>query len=123
MKLNLVPSCIYCRPEIGSVGMTDAEAKAAGIPVKVGKGLLGANARNLIIGGDRSFMKLVAHAETGVILGAHLMCEHGTEMICELAQAISNSLTAKQLLQAMRPHPTFTETLSEALQDLCAKLG
>ncbi len=123
MKLNLVPSCIYCRPEIGSVGMTDAEAKAAGIPVKVGKGLLGANARNLIIGGDRSFMKLVAHAETGVILGAHLMCEHGTEMICELAQAISNSLTAKQLLQAMRPHPTFTETLSEALNDLCAKLG
>ncbi len=124
MDLNLVPSCIYVRPEIASVGITDAKAKEEdGIPVKVGKGLLGANARNLIVNGDRSFMKLVAHAETGVLLGAHLMCEHATEMICELSQAIANKLTVKQLMIAMRPHPTFTETLSEALNDLCAKLG
>lgn len=123
IDLNLVPSCIYCRPEIASVGLTEAKAKEDGIPVKIGKGLLGANARNLIINGDRSFMKVVAHAETGVILGAHLMCEHATEMICELSQAIANKLTVKQLMIAMRPHPTFTETLGEALQDLCAKLG
>ena len=123
MNLNIVPSCIYCRPEIGSVGITEADAKAAGIPIKVGKGLLGANARNLIIDGDRSFMKLIAHAETGVLLGAHLMCEHAAEMVGELGQAVANSLTARQLLTAMRPHPTFEETLSEALNDLCAKLG
>jgi dihydrolipoamide dehydrogenase len=121
--LNLVPSCIYCRPEIASVGLTEAKAKEDGIPVKVGKGLLGANARNLIINGDRSFMKVVAHAETGVVLGAHFMCEHATEMICELSQAVANKLTVKQLMIAMRPHPTFTETLNEALQDLSAKLG
>ena len=121
--LNLVPSCIYSRPEIASVGLTEAKAKEDGIPVKVGKGLLGANARNLIINGDRSFMKVVAHAETGVVLGAHFMCEHATEMICELSQAVANKLTVKQLMIAMRPHPTFTETLNEALQDLSAKLG
>ena len=122
MNLNLVPSCIYVRPEIASVGITEAKAKEDGIPVKVGKGILGANARNLIVNGDRSFMKLVAHAESGVLLGAHLMCEHATEMICELSQAIANKLTVKQLMQCMRPHPTFTETLGEALNDLCAKL-
>ncbi|MBQ2592910.1 MAG: dihydrolipoyl dehydrogenase, partial [Candidatus Riflebacteria bacterium] len=57
------------------------------------------------------------------VLGAHFMCEHATEMICELSQAVANKLTVKQLMIAMRPHPTFTETLNEALQDLSAKLG
>ena len=120
--LSLVPGCVYCRPEIAAVGMTEAEAKEAGIPVKTGKGLLSSNARNLIIDGDRSFIKLVAHAESGELLGAHLMCERSSDMISELAQAIANHLTADQLLRAMRPHPTFEESVSDALLDLRSKL-
>jgi dihydrolipoamide dehydrogenase len=119
---NVVPSCIYCRPEIAVVGMTDAEAKAAGIPVKVGKCVMGGNARTLIADPGRSFMKIVAHARSGEILGAHLMCPNSTDMISQLSEAMANHMTAGQLLRAMRPHPTFEEALTEALLDLCAKL-
>lgn len=120
---NVVPSCIYCRPEIAVVGLTDAEAKEQGIPVKVGKCVMGGNARTLIADPGRSFMKVVAHAETGEVLGAQLMCPNATDMISEVGEAIANHMTAAQLLAAMRPHPTFEEALSDALGDLCAKLG
>lgn len=120
--MNVVPSCIYCRPEIASVGMTEAEAKERGVPVKTGKCVMGANARTLIAGAGRSFMKVVAHAETGEILGAQLMCPNATDMIAEIGSAMANHLTARRLLLAMRPHPTFEEALSDALNDLCAKL-
>lgn len=122
VDLNLAPSCVYCRPEIASVGLSEAQAKEAGIPVKVGKGLLAANARNLIINGERSFIKLVAQAESGQLLGAQLMCERSSDMISQLAQAIANRLSVDQLLRAVRPHPTFEESLGDALLDLQAKL-
>ena len=120
---SVVPSCIYCRPEIAVVGMTDAEAKAAEVPVKVGKCVMGGNARTLIANSGRAFMKVVAHAETHEVLGAQLMCEHSTDMISQISQAMVNHMTAEQLLLAMRPHPTFEEALSEALEDLCKKLA
>ena len=110
------------RPEIASVGLTEADGKARDIPVKVGKCTLFANARTMIAGTGRSFMKVVAHAQTGVLLGAQLMCEHATDMIGQLSQAIANGMTARQLLAAMRPHPTFEEALGEALEELVAKL-
>ena len=66
--------------------------------------------------------EVVAHAQTGVLLGAQLMCEHATDMIGQLSQAIANGMTARQLLAAMRPHPTFEEALGEALEELVAKL-
>lgn len=121
--MRVVPSCIYCRPEIAVVGISDAEAKEQGIPVKVGKCVMGANARTLIADPGRSFMKVVAHAETGEILGAQLMCPNATDMISQLGEAIANRMTAEQLLHAMRPHPTFEEALSDALTDLCTKLA
>ena len=121
--MNVVPSCIYCRPEIAVVGMTDAEAKDNHIPVKVGKCVMGGNARTLIADPGRSFMKIVAHAETGEILGAHLMCPNSTDMISQISEAMANHMTVAQLLLAMRPHPTFEEALTEALLDLQAKLG
>ncbi|MBR0373686.1 MAG: dihydrolipoyl dehydrogenase [Mogibacterium sp.] len=120
---NIVPSCIYSRPEIAVVGMTDAEAKEASIPVKVGKCVMGANARTLICNPGRSFMKVVANAETGEVIGAQLMCPNATDMISGIAEGMANHLTAAQLLAAMRPHPTFEEALSDALQDLCEKLA
>ncbi len=123
VDMNVVPSCIYCRPEIATVGITEAEAKAAGIPVKAGKCVMGGNARTLIADPGRSFMKIVAHGETGEILGASLMCLSSTDMISEIAEAMANHLTAEDLLKAMRPHPTFEEAMTEALEDLCRKLA
>lgn len=121
--LSLVPGCIYCRPEIASVGLTEAEAKERGLNVKVAKSLMSANGRTVIVDGDRGFMKLVADAETGKLLGAHLMCERATDMISQLSVAIANGLTVDQLRLPIRPHPTFEEAMTDALADLKKKLG
>ena len=121
--LSVMPSCIYCRPEIAVVGMTEAEAKEAGLPVKVGKHVMFGNAKTLIADPGRCFMKFVAHAETHELLGAQLMCEHSSDMIGGVAQALANHLTAEQFCRAMRPHPSFEEAMTAALEDLCEKLG
>ncbi len=121
--LSLVPSCVHCRPEIAVIGLSEAEAKAAGVPVKTGKCVMGANARTLILNPGRSLMKVVAHAESGKLLGAQLMCPNASDMISQLGEAIANGLTPRQLLRAMRPHPTFEEALGDALSDLDQKLN
>ena len=122
VDLDLVPSCIYTRPEIAAVGMTEAEAKEAGIAVKVGKYVMFGNGRTVIEGADRSFMKVVARTDDQRIIGAQLMCERSTDMISQLSQAIANRMTVSQLLRAMRPHPTFEEGLTECLEELQDKL-
>ena len=122
VDMDIVPSCVYCRPEIAVVGLTEAEAKARGIPVKTGKCVLGGNARTLIEDPGRSFMKVLANAETGIILGAQLMCLNAPDMISQISQAIANRMTPGQLLLAMRPHPSFEEALTDALSDLTGKL-
>ena len=123
VDLSIVPSCVYTRPEIASVGMTEQEAKDAEIPVKVGKVTMFSNGRTVIVNGDRGFMKVLAHAETRRILGVQMMGVNVSDMIGELGLAIANGLTPEDLLKAMRPHPTFEEALTDALKDLVAKLG
>jgi len=122
-SMSVVPSCIYCRPEIAVVGLTEAEAKEAGIPVKVGKHVMFDNAKTLIADPGRCFMKFVAHAETRELLGAQLMCEHASDMIGGVSQALANHMTVDQFLLAMRPHPSFEEAMTAALKDLVQKLG
>lgn len=121
-NLALIPSCIYTSPEIACIGITADEAKAAGRAVKVGKFVMFANGKTVIAGGERGFIKIVADAETGAVLGAQLMCERATDMISQLTVAVANGLTAEQLLAAVRPHPTFEEGVGEALDDLADKL-
>ena len=123
VDLSIVPSCVYTRPEIASVGMTEQEAKDAEIPVKIGKVTMFSNGRTVIVNGDRGFMKVLAHAETRRILGVQMMGVNVSDMIGELGLAIANGLTPEDLLKAMRPHPTFGEALTDALTDLAAKLG
>ena len=123
IDLSLVPGCVYTRPEIAAVGLTEADAKAQNIPVKTAKALMSANGRTVILNGDRGFMKLVAHAETRKLLGAQLMCTNASDMISQLSEAIANGLTPADLLKAMRPHPTFEEALTGALEELQSKLG
>lgn len=122
-SMSVVPSCIYCRPEIAVVGLTEAGAKEAGIPVKVGKHVMFDNAKTLIADPGRCFMKFVAHAETRELLGAQLMCEHSSDMIGGVSQALANHMTVDQFLLAMRPHPSFEEAMTAALEDLAQKLG
>ena len=122
-SMSVVPSCIYCRPEIAVVGMTDAEAKEAGIPVKVGKHVMFDNAKTLIADPGRCFMKFVANAETRELLGAQLMCEHSSDMIGGVSQALANHMTVERFKLAIRPHPSFEEAMTAALEELSEKLG
>lgn len=120
IDLRYVPCCIYTDPEIASVGITEDEAKQQGIPVKKGKFLMTGNGRSLIDEQERGFIKVLAHQETDVILGAQLMCSRATDIVAELATAIVNGLTCAQLAGVIRPHPTFCEGVTEAVEDVHA---
>lgn len=120
--LRVIPSCIYSAPEIAVVGLTEAEAKEQGIPAAAGKCTLFSNARTIIEDPGRCFMKLVARKDTHEIIGAQLMCQHASDMISQLSTAMVHHLTAEQLLAVMRPHPSFEEALTEAVENLITKL-
>ena len=112
VDLNVIPSCIYSTPEIAVVGVTEAEAKEQGIPAVVGKCTMFGNARTVIEDPGRCFMKLVAHAET-----------HASDMISQISAAMVNRQTVEDLRRVMRPHPSFEEAMTEALDNLAGKLA
>ena len=123
VDLNVIPSCIYSTPEIAVVGITEAEAKERGVPAVVGTCTMFGNARTVIEDPGRCFMKIVAHAETHEILGASLMCQHASDMISQISAAMVNHQTAEELRRVMRPHPSFEEAMTEALDALASKLA
>lgn len=118
IDLNVVPGCVYTNPEIASVGLTEDDTKAEGHDVVVGKFIMGSNGKSLISKEARGFIKIVASAGEHRILGAQMMCARATDMISELAVAISNGQTAEALLKAIRPHPTYNEGIGEALEEV-----
>lgn len=118
VDLAIVPSCIYTSPEIASVGTRGRCPRLPPTPVKVGKYITSANGKSLISKEERGFVKIIAHADTGEILGAQMMCARATDMIGEMATAIANKLTPSQLLKGMRAHPTYNEAVGEALEEL-----
>lgn len=121
VDLSAVPSCVYTNPEIGCVGLTEEEAEEKGIEIIVGKALTHANCKSVITKEERGFVKIIGDKETGVVLGAQMMCARATDMIGELGTAVSNKLTVRQLLKAMRAHPTYNEAVGEALEDCMEK--
>jgi len=117
IDLSVIPSCVYTDPEIACVGITEEEAKGKGIETVTGKTLTHANCKSFITKEERGFVKVVTDKETGALLGAQMMCARATDMIGEMGTAITNKLTAEQLLKAMRAHPTYNESVGEALED------
>ena len=115
--MNVIPACIYTDPEIAFVGITADQAADMGIPVKTGKFIMSANAKSIIENAERGFIKLIFHEESEVLLGAQLMCPRATDMISELATAVSNKLTLRQIARVIRAHPTFGEAVTEAAED------
>ena len=116
MRLEAVPACVYTDPEIACVGSTEAECKENGIPYKTGKYLMSGNGRTVIARGERGFIKVVYHAESGAVLGAQLMCERATDLIGEFTLAVAEGRTVERMAQLVRPHPTFGEGISEAAE-------
>lgn len=117
VKPRAVPSCVYTSPEIASAGLTADEAKEKGIEVTVGKALTASLGKTMIEGSERGFVKLVFDRQSGVLLGAQLMCGRATDLIAGLVQAIDRGMTARELVSVIRPHPTFSEAVTEAAED------
>lgn len=117
----VVPSCVYTNPEIASVGITEEEAKAQGIAVKCGKALTGANGKCLIEGSESGYLKLVCAAESGILLGAQLVCPRATDMLAELTLAVQQELTVAELGAVIHPHPTICEMVIAACEQALAK--
>ena len=116
IDLSVVPSCVYVRPEMASVGRTEAQCKEAGIPVKTAKYLTGSNGRSLIAGAGRGFIKVVYDGESGAVLGAQLLCERATDLVGEFASAVSRGETLEDMARVIRAHPTFAEAVGEAAE-------
>lgn len=113
---DMVPGCVYTNPEIGSVGITQDDAKAENLSVITRKYPMSANGKTVLTGQDRGFIKVVADADTHRILGAQMMCARATDMISEFGTAIVNGLTLEQMASVIRPHPTFSEAIGEAVK-------
>lgn len=120
---TVIPSCVYCSPEVACVGMTADEAETKHIPAVTEKYVMFSNARTLIVAAGRSFIKVVAAKEDHRLLGVQLMCERASDIIAEFTQAITSGLTVEQMLRAVRAHPTFEEGVQEALRAALAKLA
>jgi dihydrolipoamide dehydrogenase len=111
---SLVPACIFTSPEIGSVGMSEDEAKKKGVAVKIGRFAFAGLGKALAAGEPGGFVKWVADAGTDRLLGAHAVGAHATELIAEAATAIRAELTASELGNTVHCHPTFSESWMEA---------
>lgn len=118
IDLDVIPSCIYTTPEVATVGMDEAEAKELGYQVKIGKYPMLGNSKTLLSMGERGFVKLICEGETGRVLGAQLLCDRATDMIGELALAVSRKLSYRELGTIIRPHPTYEEAITEAADDI-----
>lgn len=112
-----VPAATFTHPEIASVGLTEAQAKAEGRTVKVGRFPFRAHGRNIADGEVTGFVKLVGDAATDQVLGAHIIGAKASELIHECALAIGADLNIADLAQAIHAHPTMMEVIGEAAED------
>ncbi|MDQ3779504.1 MAG: dihydrolipoyl dehydrogenase [Chloroflexota bacterium] len=112
------PSCTYCEPEIGSVGLTERQATEQGHTVKIGKFPMRPNAKAVIEGKADGFTKMVADAETDDLLGVHIVGPHATELIAEAALGRLLQTTPEEIALNVHPHPTVSEVIGEAAHDL-----
>ncbi|HYL08552.1 MAG TPA: dihydrolipoyl dehydrogenase, partial [Candidatus Udaeobacter sp.] len=111
---HAVPNCVYTDPEIAHVGLGEREAKEKGLQVKVGRFPFAASGRALTLGQSEGFVKVIADAESGRLLGAHIIGPRATDLIAEATLAIQNGLTLEQLDLTIHAHPTLPESLMEA---------
>jgi dihydrolipoamide dehydrogenase len=114
---DAIPACTYCHPEIASVGLTEEKAKAQGIPIKVGKMPFRALAKATAAGDPNGFVKVLWHAETGALVGAHLIGPAVTDLIAEFTLAKTTEVNAESLAYTIHAHPTFAEALRIATED------
>jgi dihydrolipoamide dehydrogenase len=111
VRRDRIPACTYCEPQIGSVGLTEAQAKAAGHEVKVGKFPFSANSKASIVGSHEGFVKVVADAKYGEVLGVHIIGPQATELVAEAVVAMQLEATVEELMFTIHAHPTLAEAM------------
>ena len=109
-----MPRATYSRPQVASIGRTQAECERDGIPVKVGKMPFQAVGKAIVNGETEGFVKVIAHAETDELLGVHMVGSHVTELIAEASASMLFEATSWDVGSAVHPHPTLSEALGEA---------
>ncbi|NOT51112.1 MAG: dihydrolipoyl dehydrogenase [Chitinophagaceae bacterium] len=113
---NNIPGCTYCVPEIASVGYTEKAAKEAGYEIKVGKFPLSASGKASAAGHLEGFIKVIFDAKYGEWLGTHMIGYNVTEMIAETVTARKLETTYHEVLNAIHPHPTISESVKDAIE-------
>ena len=114
---KVVPSAVYTHPEIGSVGLTEEQAKEQGITVKKGVFSMMASGMATAYGENNGFVKIIAD-EDDIIVGAHMMCPHASDMVQEVAVLMKSECTLHELAGTIHGHPTFVEAVAEATEAL-----
>ncbi|MDE0372240.1 MAG: dihydrolipoyl dehydrogenase, partial [Rhodospirillales bacterium] len=109
-----IPACTYCRPQIASIGLTEAAAAAAGHDVKIGRFPFLANGKAIALGEAEGLMKTVFDGATGELLGAHMIGTEVTELIQGFAIARTMEATELDLMHTVFPHPTLSEMMHES---------
>jgi dihydrolipoamide dehydrogenase len=114
INFNHVPACTYCDPEIGSVGLTEAEARGKGYDVTVGTFPFGVLGRAKMAGENEGFVKIVAERKYDEVLGVHMIGPRATELVAEAVLALRLECTVEELVRTIHAHPTFSEGVAEA---------
>lgn len=114
LRRDRMPAATYCVPEVGSVGLTEEAAAAAGHELRVGRFPFAANSKANILGDPTGFVKVVAEARYGEVLGVHIVGPHATDLIAEAVVALDHEATLDSLARSVHPHPTLSEAVAEA---------
>jgi len=117
LDVTKIPGCTYCRPQVASVGLTEQAAKDRGHTVKVGRFPFIGNGKAIALGEPEGLVKTVFDAKTGELLGAHMVGAEVTELIQGYGLARTLETTEVELMHAVFPHPTLSETMHEAVLD------
>jgi dihydrolipoamide dehydrogenase len=111
VRRDRIPACTYCEPQIGSVGLTEAQAKEQGNTVHVGKFPFSANSKASIVDAHEGFVKVVADAKYGEILGVHIIGPQATELIAEAVTSMQLEATVEEMMFTIHAHPTLAEAM------------
>ena len=117
LNTDQIPGCTYCHPQIASVGLTEARAKEAGLKLKVGRFPFKANGKALALGESDGLVKPLFDANTGQLLGAHMVGAEVTELIQGFVVAMGLETTEEDLMYTIFPHPTLSEMMHESVLD------
>lgn len=118
MAYNIIPSCIYSEPELASVGLTEDAAKKQGLLFQIGRFPVSSNGKSKIVGTHDGLAKIITDAQTGEILGAHILAPRATDMIAEICVAMKLEATYEEIAGTIHPHPTVSEIWMETAQDV-----